>query len=257
MRLRFVGFSSDNFAVGLPARSGHIEVPQRGIAEAVNAIQPGEHLFDQEFGLAIGVGGKQTRILFNWNGFRLSVDCGSGGKDQAAGAVSEHGLKQRKGCRGVVAEVDFGAHHGLSGFNEGGKVEDAVERRSHIVGCDKEVFKREPISDFALHKLDTGGEQVAPPMTQIVKNQSLVSLFGKQSRNCSADISGAAGDQYLHKKDCPFLNGLSTLESITMGRGWKDRSDPAKRPPGPADRGPKLLCHFWILPACGISGTQF
>ena len=223
----------------------------------MNAIQPGEHLLDQELGLAVGVGGEQARIFLNRNGFRLAVDGGGGGEDQAAGTVGEHGLKQGKRRGGVVAEEDLGAHHRLAGFNEGGKVEDAVERSSHIVGCDKEVFKREPVSDFALHKLDTWGEQVAPAMAQIVKNHRLVSLFGKQSRNCPANVSGAAGNQYLHKKDCPFLNGLGTLESITIGRGLKDRSHPAKRPPGPADRGPELLCHFWILPACINSGTQF
>jgi hypothetical protein len=36
-------------------------------------------------------------------------------------------------------------------------------------------------------------------MTQVVKNHSLVSRFGKQSSHCAAYVPRAAGDQYLHK----------------------------------------------------------
>ncbi len=37
--------------------SGYVEVAERGVAEAVNLIEPAEHVLDEELGFAIGVGG--------------------------------------------------------------------------------------------------------------------------------------------------------------------------------------------------------
>ncbi len=174
--------------------SGHVEVAQRGIAQAVNAVEPGEHLLDEELGFAIGVGGEKTRILMNRNGFRLSIDGGGGGKDQPPGTMGQHSFKQGQGCGGVVAEEDFGADHGLAGFNERGEVENAVERVSQVAGLDEKVFKSEPVRHFTLDKVDAGWKQVTPAVAKVVKNQGLMSFFGKQASDGTADVSRASGD---------------------------------------------------------------
>jgi hypothetical protein len=53
-----------------------------------------------------------------------------------------------------------------------------------------------------------------------------VFLFGKEDRHGTTDIPGTAGDQYLHKKHCPFVNSLGNLESITVGSSQTDPTPP-------------------------------
>ena len=52
---RVVGFAAGD-ALGTFRRAGYVEVAQRGIAQAVNAIEPAEHVLDKQLGLAIGIG---------------------------------------------------------------------------------------------------------------------------------------------------------------------------------------------------------
>ena len=118
-----VGFAAGH-AIGAFGSSSHVEVAQRGIAEAVNAVEPGEHVLHQQLGLAVGVGGIEARIFLDRNRLRLAIDGGGGGEDEAAGAVGENGLKQAKGGGGVVAKEGFRMDHGLAGLDEGGEVEN-------------------------------------------------------------------------------------------------------------------------------------
>jgi hypothetical protein len=68
--------------------------------------------------------------------------------------MSEHGLKQGKGCCRVVAKEDFRANHRLPRFNEGGEMENAIEGPAGVGGCDKETFNRVPVCHFALYEID-------------------------------------------------------------------------------------------------------
>src|SRR5208337_880072 len=56
MGLGRMGLAASN-AVGAFGSSSHVEVAQRSVTEAVNAVEPGEHVLDEELGLAVGVGG--------------------------------------------------------------------------------------------------------------------------------------------------------------------------------------------------------
>jgi hypothetical protein len=135
--------------------------------------------------------------------------------------VGKHGFKQRK-CRSrVITEEEFGLDHGLAGFNEGGEVEDTIEGASRIVSGDEEIFEGEPVSEFALNKLDSYREQIAPAVAQVVKNEGLMSLFGKKSRNGCTNVPSTTSNQYPHKKDCPFVNTLCTLE-VYYNRVWPE-----------------------------------
>ncbi len=120
--------------------------------------------------------------------------------------------------------------------------------RPRFVGLDEKVFKAEPVRQFALHKVDAGREQVAPAMAQIVENHSLVSLFGKQARNSATDVPGTAGNQYLHKKDCPFVNSFGTLE-VYYNRAWLEGQEASGQAiPGRAARPTDMFCSSLILP---------
>ena len=135
-------------------RAGHIEVAQRGVTQAVDAIEPGQHLLHQELGLAVGIGRREARIFLNRNGFRLAVDGSGGGKDQPFWPCSQHGLEQRERGSGVVAEENLRPHHRLASLNERGKVEDGVERLALFAGVFKDGFKSRPVGQLTLDEFD-------------------------------------------------------------------------------------------------------
>src|SRR6266849_4319337 len=45
--------------------SSGVEIAEGGVPQAVDAVKPGEHLLDQQFGLSIGVRGAQRVGVFN------------------------------------------------------------------------------------------------------------------------------------------------------------------------------------------------
>jgi hypothetical protein len=71
--------------------------------------------------------------------------------------VGEHGLKQRERGGGVVAKELLGVDHGLACFNQGGEVEDGVERAAGLPGAVEKVFKGNTVIEFALNEVDPWG----------------------------------------------------------------------------------------------------
>jgi hypothetical protein len=134
--------------------------------------------FHEELGLAVGIGGSETCIFLNRNGFRLAIDGSGGRKDQPSGTRSQHRLKKRKSGCGVVAEEDFGPHHRLAGLNKRGKVKHGVEGLAFAPGRFKGGFESPPVSQLALNELNSGRQQIAPAVTQIVENDCLVAPLG-------------------------------------------------------------------------------
>ena len=98
MGLGFVGFAAGD-AAGAFGCAGHIEVAQGGEAEAMNAVKPGEHVFDQQLGFAVSIGGLEAGIFSDGNGFRLAIDGGGGGEDDACGARRRAWLQADSGWR--------------------------------------------------------------------------------------------------------------------------------------------------------------
>src|SRR5579863_2147551 len=181
MGLGFVGFAADDGAIGTLGRAGYVEIAERGTAETVDEGEPGQHALGEELGLAVGVGGSEFCILLNWNDFRLSVDGSGGGEDEPAGAGGDHGFEERKGGSRVVAEEGFGVLHGLAGFDEGGKVHDAIKRMSILCGRGKDALEKAAIGEFAVDELDAGGQQIAAAMAEVIEDEDVVSSFGEQS----------------------------------------------------------------------------
>ena len=71
VRLRFMRFPAPS------NRASDIEVTQAGVAEAVDAMQPGQHLLHQQLRFAVRIGGVQRCIFLDWRPFGLAVNgCG-------------------------------------------------------------------------------------------------------------------------------------------------------------------------------------
>ena len=205
VRLGFMGFSADDSTWAL-CRTGHIEVAKGRVAKAVDAMKPRQHVLHEQLGLAVSVGGLESRILLDGDGFRLSVYGCGGREDQLAGTRGEHGFKQTEGGGGVIAKVNFRLHHRLAGFNEGGEVHDAVEGRAFGGGRAEEIFKQGAVGNIAFDEAGACGKQIAPAMAEVVDDDSLVALLNQERRYVTSDIPRTAGDQDLHKKPFPNPN---------------------------------------------------
>src|SRR5277367_6018101 len=68
MRLRLMGFSA------AWNRSRDVEIAQTGIAQSVNAVDPGKHLLHQKLRFSVGVGGSERGVLCDGGFYRLSID---------------------------------------------------------------------------------------------------------------------------------------------------------------------------------------
>ena len=72
-----------------------------------------------------------------------------------------------------------------------------------LLSGDEEAFNRRPVSYFSLDKIDAWWQQIAAAVAEVVKNDGLMSLFGKQSCDSATDVPRPSGNQYLHKNGCP------------------------------------------------------
>jgi hypothetical protein len=206
MRLGLVGFAAgDDARAVLRFRSaGDIEIAQRGGAKAVSAVEPTEHLLDQELGFAIGVGGAEGGAFRDGNGFRLAVYGGCRAENKTLRSATENGFEQGERGGGVIAEVGFRGFHRFAGFNEGGEVEDAVVR-CPIGGCGAEkAFDDRLLGYVGLNEIDAGGYFLETGVTKVINDSNHVSLSAKERCNGASDVSGTAGNQNLHKKYALF-----------------------------------------------------
>ena len=157
VRFGLVGFAAGDDSAALTAgfgSAGDVEVAQGGGAQAVNLVKPAEHVFDEELGFAVGVGGTQGGGFGDGDGFRLAVNGGGGAENEAFGSGGENGFEQGQGRGGVVAEVDFGLLHGFAGFDEGGEVQDAIEGGLFSGSLTKKAFDAGAIGDIGLDEFD-------------------------------------------------------------------------------------------------------
>ena len=73
-------------------------------------------------------------------------------------------------------------------------MQNAVKRRPLLLGIDKDFLQPYPVRDLAFHKRDACRQKLLPAVAQVVKNDRLVSLFGKQTRNCTTYVPGTSGN---------------------------------------------------------------
>jgi hypothetical protein len=117
--------------------------------------------------------------------------------------VGKHRLQQRQGGSGVVAEELLRIEHRFAGFDEGGKVKNAVEGLSLLLGGDENAVKRRPVCQLSLDELHARRQQVTVAMAEVVKNDGLMPIFRQQASDSTTYIPRTTCYQDLHKK--PFL----------------------------------------------------
>ncbi len=77
-------------SVGPHRSSSHIEIAERRVPQAVDLVEPTEHVFHQELGFSVNIGGLVPGVFGDRNGFRLAVNSRRGGKHDLAGSVGDH-----------------------------------------------------------------------------------------------------------------------------------------------------------------------
>ena len=60
-----------------------VKIAQARIAQTVDALQPIQHLLDQQFRFAVSIGGLQQRGLFDRRFFRRAIKSRRRGKDKS------------------------------------------------------------------------------------------------------------------------------------------------------------------------------
>jgi hypothetical protein len=79
-------------------------------------------------------------------------------------------------------------------------VDNSVKRLILGFRGDEKVFKKCPITKLSFDEINAWREEIAAAMTEVVKDDSRVSRFGKEPGDCTTYIPGTASNQDLHKK---------------------------------------------------------
>src|SRR6266404_3232280 len=90
VRLRFVRFAQ------LTGGTRGIEVTQACVAKSVDAMEPCEHLLHQQLGFSISVGRLERIIFLDGRADWITIQRGSGGKDELIHAVREQRFQERQ-----------------------------------------------------------------------------------------------------------------------------------------------------------------
>ena len=98
-----------------------------------------------------------------------------------------HGLKQRKGASGIVAEVNLGFFHRFAGFDECGEVQNPIGFK-----LSQQRFDPRSVGDVGFNEIDTLRNFIALAVAKIVENSSLMACGGEEARDCAADVSGTS-----------------------------------------------------------------
>ena len=167
-----------------------VEVAKRGVAKAVCDTHPAHHIFTEQLAFAVGIGGRELRVLDDGGALGFAITGGSGGKDKAIVACDAHGVEQAEGATGVVAEIELGRLHGFAGLDQGGKMHDAIEAAFGEGG-----LKERTIEQVALNEAGAGGDCGLPAMAKVIVDANLVASREKETGNGTADVAGTAGDE--------------------------------------------------------------
>lgn len=71
-----------------------VEITETGVVQSVDAMEPGEHLLDKEFGFAVSIGGMEGVGFFDGDAVWSAIERGGGGKNEAWDFVFENGFEK-------------------------------------------------------------------------------------------------------------------------------------------------------------------
>jgi hypothetical protein len=183
-----MGFGVVVFRMAVPC-AGSVEIAKDGVAESMNPVEPFEHDFGLQFGLAVGIDGEFPRVFADGNGLREAKDRARRGEHEAHDFVAKAGFEKSECGGGVVAEIECGVLHGLGDFGKGGEVHDSVEGR-----FGKELVEESGVGDVAYHKASGGRDGRAVAAGEVVENGDLKIVLEEEADGGSTDVASAAGD---------------------------------------------------------------
>jgi hypothetical protein len=106
-----MGFVAAAFTA-IAGSASNIEITEGDVIQASVPAVVGEDIFKDEFRFAVGIYGRCTMVLGQGDG-RFAIYCTSGGKDEIADAMAEHGVEKDDAARDVRDIKSAGILHGL------------------------------------------------------------------------------------------------------------------------------------------------
>jgi hypothetical protein len=74
-----------------------------------------------------------------------------------------------------------------------------IKRSSVAPGGLKQVFKETPVGDVSRDEINAFGKQIATAVAEVIDYNSPVAALKKEACDRTSDVTGAAGDQNVHK----------------------------------------------------------
>ena len=179
-------------AAQLRVRADGVEVAKRRDSHVTG---PGEILKDQfhhELGARIGGAGLQRRVLSDDEVLVGGVDGGRRAEQEPLDAVALQGGQQGDGLGDVVLVVGQRLGNGFRHDDLRGAVHDGID-----LLLPEEPVQQGVVGDVALIE-GALADEFAAPGGEIVEDDDVVARVLTGRGDGAADVSGPAGDEYLH-----------------------------------------------------------
>ncbi len=185
-------------------RAHRVEIAQVGDPPgAVGDFQVAQHLLAHQFGLAVGVGGRQRERLGDGHGMRIAVHRGRRAEHQLPHVGMRHGRAQRDQPAHVVVVIGQRLLDRFPHRLQRGEVDDGRDARAG-----EQVIEQPAVADIALHELRRlggdlldAGQHGGAAVAQIVQADHLVAGVQQFNPGVRGDIAGGAGQQdgFVHR----------------------------------------------------------
>ena len=113
-----------------------VEVAQRGIAQAVHAVEPVEQALQDVLRFAVGAARHDAFCLRDGDALRVVEEIGRRGEDEPLRAVSHGVLQQIQTVGDVIPQIFEGQRHGFADEGVGGEMHDGLGPLSLEQGLD-------------------------------------------------------------------------------------------------------------------------
>src|ERR1700674_578194 len=165
MGLRLVRFS----LAGTGCASS-IEISQAGIAQAVNLMEPCQHSLYQQLRFAVRIGRMDGIVLLNRSALGIAEQRSRRRENETRYSSGQHRFEQCQCIRGVVAEEFFGSLHRLAGFDQRGKMHDALNPAGP-----KYLVKASAVRQIAYYQFSLFRHSLTMAATQVIEDDDIVS----------------------------------------------------------------------------------
>src|SRR6266851_4968956 len=189
---------------GIKCDSGTWSSPKSPAAP--DAVKPGEHLLDQQFGFSVGVRWAQRVGFFNGRAIGRAVERRSRGKHQSLDFVGQHRFEQSEGVNRVVAKIFLGNLHGFASFDERGEVHHRID----AVFLEN-IIERRPVSGVRNDELGAGGNGLLAAVREIVADDDVAALGEELRGDYAADVPGSSRNKNAIGHVPWFLCGARVL----------------------------------------------